>query len=90
MAKGTITSIRPHHDQGRGSGFAGDNRGAERPLRRLARALRGLLRPGTGRGRPVDRLSLEERVHLFLGEHPSQRHRPCSPCPCPVAMRTRH
>jgi hypothetical protein len=87
MAKGTIASIRLHRDDGRGAGHAVDNRGAGRPLRRFARALRGLLPPGTGRGCPFDRLSLEERVRFRLGEHPSQRHRARSACACPVATR---
>jgi hypothetical protein len=90
MAKGTITSICPHRDDGRGVGIAADNRGEERPLGGLTRALRGLLRRGTGRGRPLDRLSLEERVRSFLGEHPSRHYRAYSACVCPVATRTKY
>jgi hypothetical protein len=65
MAKGTITSIRPNRDDGRGFGaiapdrggsdLAFDNRSVEGLLPALARVLRVLLRPGAAREaiRPV-------------------------------------
>lgn len=73
MTNETNTSISSHRD-------------ADRPLRHLARTLLGLLRPGIRRERPFDRLSLEERVRLALGEYPAQRQQACL---CPVAIRTR-
>lgn len=86
MATGTVTLLRPNRDDGRGFGviapdsgggqIAFDNRSLEGTLERLARARRGRAGPGRGPGRPLDRLTVGQRVRFRLGEHPGQPHRP--------------